>query len=63
MMFLRNVLGWNVRLRDWGCSWQGTQPLPAQSQGVLMVSPAGGYLNGAVIVTDGGRLCVRPSVF
>ena len=26
-------------------------------------SPAGGYLNGAVIVTDGGRLCVRPSVF
>lgn len=26
-------------------------------------SPAAGYLNGAVIVTDGGRLCVRPSVF
>jgi NAD(P)-dependent dehydrogenase (short-subunit alcohol dehydrogenase family) len=26
-------------------------------------SPAGGYLNGAVIVTDGGRLSVRPSVF
>ena len=26
-------------------------------------SPAAGYLNGAVIVSDGGRLCVRPSVF
>ena len=26
-------------------------------------SPAGGYLNGAVIVADGGRLQVRPSVF
>jgi NAD(P)-dependent dehydrogenase (short-subunit alcohol dehydrogenase family) len=26
-------------------------------------SPAGGYLNGAAIVSDGGRLQVRPSVF
>ena len=30
---------------------------------ILTFSPAGGYLNGAVIVADGGRLQVRPSVF
>lgn len=31
--------------------------------GMFLASPAGGYLNGAVIVSDGGRLNVRPSVF
>jgi NAD(P)-dependent dehydrogenase (short-subunit alcohol dehydrogenase family) len=31
--------------------------------GMFLASPAAGYLNGAVIVSDGGRLCVRPSVF
>jgi len=35
----------------------------SMSSSVLTFSPAGGYLNGAVIVTDGGRLQVRPSVF
>ena len=31
--------------------------------GLYMASPSGGYLNGAVITPDGGRLLTRPSIF
>jgi len=62
MMFQPNGLGWNVRWLDWARSWQGVK-LRYLFSSILTFSPAGGYLNGAVIVADGGRLQVRPSVF
>lgn len=48
-----------MKLLVWVCSWRGIFPGFSYSNN----SPAGGYLNGAVIVADGGRLQVRPSVF
>ena len=43
----------------------GTKGHPEDMAGAVlyMVSRAGAYLNGAVNITDGGRLAVHPATF